>query len=160
MIKIRPLVYKEHKEDPPPPVGDYDYKITLYSTNSTFYVNTVCFNREQEGQGNCYSDPACTNELYDLEMWYDGSPNTQLFGEQDPLDPMYYVYNIYLKNVSLPQSYIGTIISANYAIDSTGDYYHWSWGIVYDINGNIVSQQINESQYAGEWVDINYTQHS
>ena len=149
MIKIRPLVYLEHREDPPPPVGDYDYRIDLWSIQPTLYVNTVCFNRSEEGTGNCYSDSACTNELYDLEAWDSGTSDTELIGVYDGT---YYVCSIYLKNVNLSTAPYGTIIAAN---DSS---VNWQWvgGLVYDSNNQVISQYISSPEYNGMWVDVYY----
>lgn len=150
MIKIRPLCCIKVVPDPTP-VAAYDYRIDLYSNQPTLYVNTVCFNRSEEGTGNCYSDPACTNELYDLEAWNSGTPDTELTGVYDDT---YYVCSIYLKNVNVPpQGYYGTIIAAN---DSS---VNWQWvgGYVYDSNNQIISQWITGPDYPGHWVDVYYT---
>lgn len=150
MIKIRPLCCIKVVPDPPP-VAAYDYRIDLYSNQSTLSVNTVCFNRTQEGTGNCYSDSACTNELYDLEAWNSGTPDTELTGVYDGT---YYVCSIYLKNVSLPPSNgYGTVIAAN---DSS---VNWQWvgGYVYNNNNQIISQYISSPAYTGQWVVVTYT---
>lgn len=153
MIKIRPLCCIKVIPDPPAPVGDYEYRIDLWINQPSLYVNTVCLNRQLEGNGNCYSDPACTNELYDLEAWDSSTPDTELTGV---FDGTYYVYSIYLKNVTLPTpgeyNDFGTIIAAN---DSS---VNWQWigGFVYDNNNNIISQSINMPEYNGQWVDVNY----
>lgn len=150
MIKIRPLCCIKVVPDPPP-VVNYDYRIDLYSNQPTLYVNTICFNRNEEGTGNCYSDSSCTNELYDLEAWNSGTPDTELTGVYDGT---YYVCSIYIKNVNLPPSTsYGTIIAAN---DSSVNW-RWEGGFVYNNNNNVISQFINSPEYSGQWVDVTYT---
>ena len=151
-IKIRPLCCIKVVPDPPP-VATYDYRIDLWSSQPTLYVNTVCFNRTQEGTGNCYSDPACTNELYDLEEWNSYTPDTELTGVYDDIYGDY-MCSIYLKNVSLPpQGSYGTIIATN----DTNVNWYWTGGLVYDSNNQIISQNISSPDYTGHWVDVTYT---
>lgn len=153
-IKIRPLCCIKVVPDPPP-VANYDYRLDLGGDQPTLYLNTVCFNRTEEGTGNCYSDPACTNELYDLEAWNSSTPDTAINGVYDS-NYNYYVYSIYLKNVNLPPSNSnGTIIAAN----DSSVYWQWLGGTVYDSNNQAVSQGISPPGYNGAWVDITYTVH-
>lgn len=122
----------------------YDYKIMFASNNSTLSLNTICMDRNQEGTGNCYSDESCTNYLSDLSSWNSSTPDTELI--YDNFDGNYYIYNIYVKDVTVSPGSYGTIIAGQ-------NDYEWSIVYIFDNNGNMIGSG-GTPIYPGDWVDF------
>jgi hypothetical protein len=136
----------------PTPTADYDYKVELRSSTAngnTLNVNTFCLNRNNEGNGNCYSDNSCTNELYSLEAWDSSTSDTTL--EADHTEDSDYVYYFYVKNASIDAGCRGTLIAGsvyNMAVNTIR---------VYDSSDNMVAEVTGLTPSSGEWIEYNYS---
>lgn len=139
----------------PTPTGDYDYKIQMKVVASiNLYVNTICMDRSQEGTGNCYSDAACTNELYNLEAWDTFTPDTELtdyvMEYDETIAQFCNIFTVYIKNVVIDTYNMGTIIqgsSTNYGFYKIE---------VYDKYDNQIAMYQNSEDYPLHWVEYNY----
>lgn len=131
---------------------EYDYKVELRSSISngdTLNINTFCFNRNHEGQGNCYSDANCTNELTALEAWDDSTSDTTLTSHH--VDGSDYVYYFYVKNTDPEAGCTGTLIAGkatNMDVNSIR---------VYDNNNYKIAEVTGLMPYDGQWIDYTYT---
>lgn len=122
----------------------YNYRVMFASNNPTLYLNTICMDRTQEGVGSCYSDENCNVYLSDLSEWNSGTSDTALM--YTTFDGNYYIYDVYVKDVTVNSGSYGTIIAGQ-------SDYEWSILYVFDNNGNMIGGGGTPSS-PGEWVDF------
>ena len=132
----------------PPVVENWEHKLVFYTTSSSLHVNTICMNREQEGNGSCYSDAACQSYMYDLSAWDSSTADTWIDWQEQ--GEQYFKHTVYVQNASIYSGVYGTIISAANESD-----YEWAYVEVYDRSNTLIGTA-GPATSQGEWVNITY----
>lgn len=130
-------------EEYTPPTANHRYTITITDVSSPFYANTVCMDRNYEGQGTLYDE--YDNELYNLEAWDSGTPDTELNVTNG--SAIFYADNL----VDNPPEGMFTFIA-----DANNSYI----GKI-NVYDNVLAQTIldydfNNTTQPGEWIETSY----
>lgn len=133
-------------EEYTPPTPSHRYTITITDVQvEPFYANTVCMDRNHEGQGTLYDENG--NELTDLEAWNSSTPDTQLNVTNG--SAIFYADNL----VENPPQGRFTLIT-----DSNNNVYMGKIYVYDNVQGQmILDYDYNHTTYQPqEWVEIDY----